>query len=533
LGEKETKEQFVQLSQQIGELTKKVDEINSKLTKVESSSEVLTSKMIKVETASEALSTKIAKVESDSSTLVAQSQSLVANTDANKATEIMKTTIANPSGFLANEMTDFLFKTLEKDKSTAFRRWLSTSGKNAVEKNIAMFVQSKIPQLNWHGATVTNVGDKTFKYNAASSFPFEVNSGIPLIGKVTIAKVIMKLTGDVNSETREITNLKTSFSSEQPQKEVFDSFRDDFVASIKPHKITYAILSPIGRAVNKLYLILKKETAFSIPLLLFLLAGILNLWVWPAQAILWSLRIYPPYYWVLGISVPNFTYGLLNGVLFGAIVWLLIKFRVLEKLNAVLAKRKGGKPGEGVEGEPRGLKHFVLRHPKQLLIILILIIAIVAGAWIYMALTSGPQYPWMFNGAYATYNGTYTIENTTYSVTMRYNVIGFNSTHATFTQNVTTIWAGGYGSNVTTKWFDLTTKRFTPDINNFNRYYAASLAYNGATRTCTVYEYLTSPSTTSVYYDQWGTWILKQAGPINGTYCELDLINTNIPGLIK
>jgi len=299
-----------ELSGQVDELTKKIDGLNMKLSKVEASSD----------------------------TLVTQTKALISSSDANKTSNLFKETITDPSGLIAKEMTRYLIMSLEKYQTTDFRRWLVTKGRGVAEKSIQSFVRSGVPQLKWYGATVTELGDKKYRYVNKAFFPFEVNSGMPLIGKVNLAQVVVEVEGDVDAETRQCSNMKCRFSSESPHKDVFESLEKDLVETLKPHTKAYGILSPLGNGLKRIYAILKTQKSFSVPLVLMILLTMLYPTMPPAIQILRALGLSPPWIWFLGLNLGSMTLGIVNGVIVGVVVWLALKYGFANKLGKTVNK---------------------------------------------------------------------------------------------------------------------------------------------------------------------------------------------------
>jgi len=510
------------LGQKGDDLEKRVEELNSQIGQLSTKVDRLSEKMVKIESASDVMLKQ-------TQTLVEHSKNLVTNSEAAESVELMKATISDPCGFMAKEVTEYLFNMLEKYKSTEFRRWLAARGSGVVEKSIASFVQQKVPQLNWYGAKVKEIGKNQFVYSAKTSFPFELNTGIPLVGKVSIAKVVLDVEGKINSDTREVTDIKTSFSSEQPHKEVYMMFERDLTESLKPHKTAYGILSPIGRGIKRIWFFLKKELAFSIPLLLFFLATVLYPAIPPASTIYYLLGGRFIYSWLFGYNATFIIMALLNGILYGALILLLVKVNAVGRVNSAIGKRSKDKASAADTKLPRSARF--RRDNLRLLVIAVIAIAVVGIVAYSWWSSSQPAYPWLFQGAYGKYSGTYQVEGTNYTVVQTITVQGFNGTAANLLFNATTTWANGSTSDVIARSYDFATKRFSPDIPNYSNAYDATITHKGAQRVCRVFQFSTSPTSTLIYIDQATSWVLRYVGPFNGTSAELILMDTNITPL--
>jgi hypothetical protein len=271
------------------------------------------------------LSTKIDSIERSSQTIVKHSEELRQATNQNHVFNAMRGELYDPSGFLSKEMTNYLFNTIQRYENTDFRKWLATRGKKVVEMAIDDFIDSRLPQLSWYGATIRHVEGDDYSYSAHTSFPFEIDTGMPLIGKLVLTRVNVKIDSKVNSSTKQIKDICVDFSSAEPQQGLYEMLEDEIEYTLRPHKTAYSILSPIGRNIKNFWLFLRKETSFSIPFALLFLITMSYPTTPPGYQIyaltgffLGGLRFFN---WYLGAV---FT-GILNGVMFGVVVWYLFK----------------------------------------------------------------------------------------------------------------------------------------------------------------------------------------------------------------
>jgi hypothetical protein len=110
------------------------------------------------------------------------------------------------------------------------------------------------------------------------------------------------------------------------------------VESLKPHRKAYGILSPLGNGLKRVYAILKNQKSFSVPLVLMILLTMLYPTLPPAMQILRALSISPPWIWFLGLNLGSMALGIINGVIFGAVVWLALKYNLANKLGKTVNK---------------------------------------------------------------------------------------------------------------------------------------------------------------------------------------------------
>jgi hypothetical protein len=282
----------------------------------------------------DAMDGKLAKIEENSTAIINNTKHLIESSEFTRTNEILSNTISDPNGFIARELSNQLYVMLEKYQSTNFRRWAATRGRTVVEATIAQFVSRQVPMLNWYGVSISKINDKEYHQKAKTSFPVDLNTGIPIIGKITLAKCIFDIEADVDIDSKQVKNLKTVFTTEQIDKQIFTSFIEDIDGSLKTHKRVYGVLSPIGRGINNIWLLMKRETNFSYPFLFMFLSAYILGFFWPTYEI-WVLLRFPYVYGgLLGIGYQRFLWGLFNGALYGAVIWVAVRYKLLEKMQA-------------------------------------------------------------------------------------------------------------------------------------------------------------------------------------------------------
>jgi len=184
---------------------------------------------------------------------------------------------------------------------------------------------------------------------------------------------------------------------------------------------------------------------------------------------------------------------------------------------------------------------------RNLAIVLIVILALaaVSGAYLLGAFSPPNKYPWLFKGAYATYSGQSTMTgifaNTTGIATFSIQVLNFNSTHAQMQYN----FSGGIGSqsssNQTIRWVKLSPSFVEVNSTQTNstlvRTYNTSVNISGKTINCTAYEFelFSNENSTVCISNSVGfpvEFTLLESIPFGGTFSyNLQLVRTNISGL--
>lgn len=177
--------------------------------------------------------------------------------------------------------------------------------------------------------------------------------------------------------------------------------------------------------------------------------------------------------------------------------------------------------------EPKG------RRTKIILAIVIVVVIIVAVFLVYWFFLR-PQTPWLFKGAYAEYTGETTISFISVNITMRLEVVDYNSSHAKLLQYVK-METGLTGTEEfqNTTWVDLKETTYEPEGYEFLRSYEDYVYFEGlGTRYCKVYEYNSDGTTITYYIDKEIGWPLKLSMSMTGDLSlDLTLVETNIPGL--
>jgi hypothetical protein len=306
-------------SEQIASLSKQVEDLNAKVS---------------------SMNDKMEKNANDTAALLTQTKAVLNVTNTTRSQEIMRQTISSPTGLIAKEATNYILKALQKNQKSKTQQWMVTSGRTVVEKAIEAFIMQKLPQVNWYGTNA--VGTETqdsYHIKTHTNFPVEINTGVPFIGRVALARVGLDVECDVNPKTNQTSNVVCHISSEDPNKGLFASIKDDFVTLVKPHKTLWAILRPFGLAIGWLWRFMRKETNFSIPFLIFfLITMFIYARIFPAAQIWNNLLHYKTPFWGLfGIRPINILWGIVNGMLWGTFIWLALRFKLLPGLGKVIS----------------------------------------------------------------------------------------------------------------------------------------------------------------------------------------------------
>jgi hypothetical protein len=311
----------------LSNLDGRVDKLEDRVSKLDS----LDKKMDKIAANSEKM------VQSQQQMVETQKQ-ILASQREQRALQVFQSQAYSPTGFFAHELVVYLIGHFDKYQTTNFRRWLSVKGGRVVELNIAQYVNQKISMMQWYDTRLTSIDETHYHVTSKSAFPFQVNTGIPFVGSLTLTRVVMDISGDVDSETRETKNMTCKCCADEANKQIYQDFVDDVVGSVKPHKTTYKVLRPFGILTKKLYHLLRNQLSFSIPLVVLFLATLLMNWIPPAMIITDALHIGRVYAGLFGITVSGIFWGLINGVIYGTVIFLGLRYHVIGNLRKAFGK---------------------------------------------------------------------------------------------------------------------------------------------------------------------------------------------------
>lgn len=176
----------------------------------------------------------------------------------------------------------------------------------------------------------------------------------------------------------------------------------------------------------------------------------------------------------------------------------------------------------------------------SLLILGVLGFGLFIGYLIYFQPSSSQSPPWLFKGAFAAYTGKTTVPGgfipVSIELTMRFEILEFNSTHAKVMGTIRLQTPFGPVENSTISWFDLKKKFLNLASYDFTRKYEGEMFIESmGTRRYTAYEYQNVNGTATFYFDKDLNWPIRIGiGPKESQFpaMNLDVSDTNIPGLL-
>jgi len=206
--------------------------------------------------------------------------------------------------------------------------------------------------------------------------------------------------------------------------------------------------------------------------------------------------------------------------------WRMLSFRATETPSSEAAPT----PPEVV---PKPRKRWLI------VAVVVIVIVIVAGVFAYWWLSRPPQASWLFDGAYAEYAGQTTVSFVSLNLTMRLEVVDYNSTHAkllTYMKMESSVMQPQEWQDTT--WADLRTATATYEVEGYDLedMHEDDVYIEGlGTKHCMIYEYSNSGLTMKFYIDKEIGWPLKMEYTAIQDSMSMDfdltLKETNIPGL--
>lgn len=165
-------DQITSLQSQISSLTSELDSVNSEITDLLSD----------IENAENL----------DNIALVQELEELDYRMDRSEAYRLLKKTMSKPGDYIVDSVTDVLFEELKGQ----YPEIALVEGK--VKEIIAKAINAKTPSLVWYGRSCDQINSYSYDTQVVTYFPLELETGIPLVGEIVVARVALVVSGEVN-----------------------------------------------------------------------------------------------------------------------------------------------------------------------------------------------------------------------------------------------------------------------------------------------------------------------------------------------
>ena len=152
------------------------------------------------------LSSKVNELQTNLNKLSSEVNDLRIQIEGNDAFDLLKKELANPGSYLADQIIGNIFYELKSSENDV-QRWIGIVGEAAAKNTIAAIINSKLPNLVWNKKQITYQTDHKFLVSAITYFPLEIDTGLPMIGTITVARITLVMKGTVDVMSKSVTNI--------------------------------------------------------------------------------------------------------------------------------------------------------------------------------------------------------------------------------------------------------------------------------------------------------------------------------------
>lgn len=128
-------------------------------------------------------------------------QKLQLQADSSTAYELMRKSLSDPN-ILSNQIADKII-----DSNNILKPL-----KTQISGVVSSVIRSKIPSVNWVKNSISLSSGRTYQTSMKSVFPIEIETGIPVVGKVVIGKIEVIANALVNVETESVYNIQSTIN---------------------------------------------------------------------------------------------------------------------------------------------------------------------------------------------------------------------------------------------------------------------------------------------------------------------------------
>ncbi|MBD3206527.1 hypothetical protein GF319_09315 [Candidatus Bathyarchaeota archaeon] len=185
----------------------KIHELEMIIRKYENNQTALTQRIIALENSASSNAAELNSVNSDIESILTQIESaenlelisvsdeleaLDHRMDRSEAYLLLKKTMSRPGAYIVSSVTEAIFKEL----LTRYPAIAPIEGK--VKEIIAKAINSKTPSLVWYGRSCDRVNPNCYLTYVVTYFPLEVDTGLPVVGEIIVARVALVVSGQVD-----------------------------------------------------------------------------------------------------------------------------------------------------------------------------------------------------------------------------------------------------------------------------------------------------------------------------------------------
>lgn len=182
------------LSAGVSSLSSKVDSLSSTVGSLSGRVGVLASDV-------SSMSGAVGTLRQDVQGVRVQTEGLVLDFERNEVFRLLRKELANPSKVIADAIVSLILSQVRTDT------WVRLLGESAARSLLAPVINSKVPTVVWHDDAVSQFSGRTYVTSVKTFFPIEVDTGLPIIGRITIAKVVIVIQASVGVVNKAVSNI--------------------------------------------------------------------------------------------------------------------------------------------------------------------------------------------------------------------------------------------------------------------------------------------------------------------------------------
>lgn len=152
------------------------------------------------------LVSQLASVQNELSSIENSINVMITDIECVQAYSLLKYEMMNPGSLFASSITDEIFNNLRYSEST-ITQWIGIVGSSVVKNILGAALDSTMPSLVWNDFWIASSGNHQYTTYIVSYFPIVLDTGLPIIGEITIAQVGLVVTATVNVQTEIVSNF--------------------------------------------------------------------------------------------------------------------------------------------------------------------------------------------------------------------------------------------------------------------------------------------------------------------------------------
>ncbi len=183
----------------VSELRTKVNVLETSLSNTRTELQNTKNELAQIQTSYSNTKVELESTKNEVTQLQANIQKLQLQADSSTAYELLRKTLTDPN-ILSNQIANKIISSND----------ILNPIKPQISGIVASFIRAKIPSINWVKDSISVSSGRTYITKMKSSFPVEIETSIPIIGKVTVGNVVIISSALVNVETETVSNIQAT-----------------------------------------------------------------------------------------------------------------------------------------------------------------------------------------------------------------------------------------------------------------------------------------------------------------------------------